>query len=109
MPLAAPVMSATFPARFIERNLCSPVLDNLSSDEMTRFFAVLAESFVVVSSCQWLARINFPIMAMLVIPDCKSRSFLRAEARQLKEALAEATLENSLLKKSVIADGEEGE
>ena len=32
---------------------------------------------------------------------------LRAEARQLKEALAEATLENRLLKKSVIADGEE--
>ena len=34
---------------------------------------------------------------------------LRAEARQLKEALAEATLENRLLKKSVIADGEDGE
>ena len=32
---------------------------------------------------------------------------LRAEARQLKEALAEATLENHLLKKSVIADGED--
>ena len=32
---------------------------------------------------------------------------LRAEARQLKEALAEATLENRLLKKSVIADGDE--
>ena len=32
---------------------------------------------------------------------------LRAEARQLKEALAEVTLENRLLKKSVIADGEE--
>ena len=31
----------------------------------------------------------------------------RAEARQLKEALAEATLENRLLKKSVIADGED--
>jgi transposase len=31
---------------------------------------------------------------------------LRAEARQLKEALAEVTLENRLLKKSVIADGE---
>lgn len=31
---------------------------------------------------------------------------LRAEARQLKEALAEATLENRLLKKSVVADGE---
>ena len=34
---------------------------------------------------------------------------LRSEARQLKEALAEATLENRLLKKSVIADGEDGE
>ena len=34
---------------------------------------------------------------------------LRAEARQLKEALAEAALENRLLKKSVIADGEDGE
>ena len=32
---------------------------------------------------------------------------LRTEARQLKEALAEATLENRLLKKSVIADGED--
>jgi transposase len=32
---------------------------------------------------------------------------LRAEARQLKEALAEATLENRLLKKSVLADGED--
>ena len=32
---------------------------------------------------------------------------LRAQARQLKEALAEATLENRLLKKSVIADGED--
>src|SRR3954463_16306483 len=32
---------------------------------------------------------------------------LRVEARQLKEALAEATLENRLLKKSVIADGED--
>ena len=31
----------------------------------------------------------------------------RAEARQLKEALAEATLENRLLKNSVIADGED--
>jgi transposase len=31
---------------------------------------------------------------------------LRAEARQLKEALAEATLENRLLKKSVVGDGE---
>jgi len=30
---------------------------------------------------------------------------LRAEARQLKEALAEITIENRLLKKSVIADG----
>jgi len=34
---------------------------------------------------------------------------LRTEARQLKEALAEVTLENRLLKKSVIADGEDGE
>src|SRR6201993_5398679 len=34
---------------------------------------------------------------------------LRTEARQLKEALAEATLENRLLKKSVIADGEDVE
>jgi transposase len=34
---------------------------------------------------------------------------LRAEARQLKEALAEVTLENRLLKKSVIADGEDSE
>jgi transposase len=33
---------------------------------------------------------------------------LRGEARQLKEALAEATLENRLLKKSAIGDGEEG-
>jgi len=32
---------------------------------------------------------------------------LRAESRQLKEALAEATLENRLLKKSVLADGED--
>ena len=32
---------------------------------------------------------------------------LRAEARQLKEALAEVTLENRLLKKSVTADGED--
>ena len=32
---------------------------------------------------------------------------LRAEARQLKEALAEVTLENRLLEKSVIADGED--
>ena len=32
---------------------------------------------------------------------------LRAEARQLKEALAEATLENRLLKKSMIGDGED--
>ena len=30
---------------------------------------------------------------------------LRSEARQLKEALAEVTIENRLLKKSVIADG----
>jgi transposase len=32
---------------------------------------------------------------------------LRTEARQLKEALAEVTLENRLLKKSVLADGED--
>jgi transposase len=32
---------------------------------------------------------------------------LRADARQLKEALAEATLENRLLKKSVIGNGED--
>ena len=32
---------------------------------------------------------------------------LRAEARQLKEALAEATLENRLLEKSVIGDGKD--
>ena len=32
---------------------------------------------------------------------------LRAEARQLKEALAEITIENRLLKKSVIADGDD--
>lgn len=32
---------------------------------------------------------------------------LRAEARQLKEALADVLLENRLLKKSVIADGDE--
>jgi transposase len=32
---------------------------------------------------------------------------LREEARQLKEALAEAMLENRLLKKSVIGDGED--
>lgn len=32
---------------------------------------------------------------------------LRAEARQLKEALAEVTVENRLLKKSVIGDGGE--
>lgn len=31
---------------------------------------------------------------------------LRSQTRQLKEALAEATLENRLLKKSVIGDGE---
>ena len=33
---------------------------------------------------------------------------LRSESAQLKEALAESMLENRLLKKSVIADGEEG-
>lgn len=32
---------------------------------------------------------------------------LRVEARQLKEALAEVTLENRLLKKSVVADGDD--
>ena len=32
---------------------------------------------------------------------------LRVEARQLKEALAEVTLENRLLKKSVVGDGED--
>ena len=32
---------------------------------------------------------------------------LRVEARQLKEALAEITIENRLLKKSVIADGDD--
>ena len=32
---------------------------------------------------------------------------LRAEARQLKEALAELAIENRVLKKSVIADGED--
>ena len=32
---------------------------------------------------------------------------LRVEARQLKEALAEVTLENRLLKKSMIGDGED--
>jgi transposase len=32
---------------------------------------------------------------------------LRTEARQLKEALAEVTLENRLLKKSVTGDGED--
>jgi transposase len=31
---------------------------------------------------------------------------LRVQTRQLKEALAEATLENRLLKKSVVGDGE---
>ena len=35
------------------------------------------------------------------------RVMLRSEARQLKEALAEVTLENRPLKKSVIADGED--
>ena len=34
---------------------------------------------------------------------------LRAEARQLKEALAEVNLDPRLLKKSVIADGEDFE
>src|SRR5690349_1747571 len=34
---------------------------------------------------------------------------LRSEARQLKEALAELAIENRVLKKSVIADGEDGE
>jgi transposase len=33
---------------------------------------------------------------------------LRSESAQLKEALAEAMLENRVLKKSVIADGEDG-
>lgn len=33
---------------------------------------------------------------------------LRSESAQLKEALAESMLENRLLKKSVIADGEDG-
>lgn len=33
---------------------------------------------------------------------------LRSESAQLKEALAESMLENRLLKKSVIADGESG-
>lgn len=33
---------------------------------------------------------------------------LRSESAQLKEALAEVLLENRLLKKSVIADGEDG-
>lgn len=33
---------------------------------------------------------------------------LRSESAQLKEALAEAMLENRLLKKSVIGDGEDG-
>ena len=32
---------------------------------------------------------------------------LRSEARQLKEALAELTIENRVLKKSVLADGED--
>jgi transposase len=49
---------------------------------------------------------------MLVSPPAREATSdevktLRAEARQLKEALAEATLENRLLKKSVIADGED--
>jgi transposase len=34
---------------------------------------------------------------------------LRAEARQLKEILAETLLENRLLKKSLIADGDDQE
>jgi transposase len=34
---------------------------------------------------------------------------IRAELRQLKEALAETLLENRLLKKSVIADGGDDE
>ena len=34
---------------------------------------------------------------------------LKREARDLKEVLAETLLENRLLKKSVIADGEDGE
>src|ERR1700734_2264665 len=34
---------------------------------------------------------------------------LRAEAHQLKEMMADLTLENRLLKKSVTADGEDGE
>jgi len=34
---------------------------------------------------------------------------IRAELRQLKEALAETLLENRLLKKSVTGDGEDGE
>jgi transposase len=33
---------------------------------------------------------------------------LRSESAQMKEALAESMLENRLLKKSVIADGESG-
>ena len=32
---------------------------------------------------------------------------LRSEGRQLKEALAELTIENRVLKKSVLADGED--
>ena len=34
---------------------------------------------------------------------------LRSEARELKECVAELTLENRLLKKSMIGDGESGE
>jgi hypothetical protein len=41
------------------------------------------------------------------LPPISKVKTLRAEARQLKEALAEATLENRLLKKSVIADSHE--
>ena len=33
---------------------------------------------------------------------------LKAEARQLKETLAEVLIENRLLKKSVLGDGEDG-
>ena len=33
---------------------------------------------------------------------------LRSEARQLKETLAEVLIENRLLKKSVLGDGENG-
>jgi transposase len=33
---------------------------------------------------------------------------LRSEARELKECVAELTLENRLLKKSILGDGDEG-